>query len=314
MSPKVDSSKVSAVSAWSRDARPNASGVTYSRRSYYYDREFSDTIVRPASPDYLLGSDGLASNSDATHSVVRSGRQVESRVSSAGASRLSRRVEDPFTRGRVLQSASGGGDEESGIELQSRVPVAAADSESGLNIAGLDVQVIARGIVFAADVFVRVAEAYQRVRDDDQASESDVDTDPCHLEAGPPRRSRRASRALPKRDSRGRFTSSRHALASAATEIGASDETQGRSRSTHTSATRTLPAPPLSAAKRVCYYLIATAVFGIAASFAIAVWWAVSQGDASAGFTIGGYIIAVDALLVAIVGVVHRPGCRCWKA
>ncbi|KAI1347217.1 hypothetical protein F5Y01DRAFT_295774 [Xylaria sp. FL0043] len=312
MSPKVDRSKASAVSAWSRDVRPNTAGVTYSRRSYYYDREFSDSIVRPTDPDL-----------PSSESLVRQRNAIQSRRGGAGrpvkfpffsASRLSGQVEDPFTRGRVLQSASGAGDEENGIELQARVPVAAADEETGLNIAGLDVQAIARGIVFAADVFVRVAEAYQRVRDDDQASESDVDTDPCHLEDGPPRRSRRASRALPERDPRGRFTSPQLALATAAAAIDASDETQGRSRSTHTTATRALPAPPLSAAKRVCYYLIATAVFGIAASFAIAVWWAVSQGDASAGFTIGGYIIAVDALLVAIVGVVHRPGCRCWKA
>ncbi|KAI0799510.1 hypothetical protein GGR55DRAFT_476866 [Xylaria sp. FL0064] len=313
MSPKVDSSKVSTVSAWSRDVRPNTSGVTYSRRSYYYDREFSDSIVRPTDSDLTSSSDGFTWKSDATHSVVR---RIEVKASSASTSRLSplsRRVEDPFTRGRVLQSASGG-DDENGIELQARVPVAAADSESGLNIAGLDVQTIARGIVFAADVFVHMAEAYQRIRDDDEASESDVDTDPCHLEAGPPRRSRRASRALPKRDPRGRFTSSRHTLATAVAAVGASDGTQGCTSNTQTTATRALPAPPLSAVKRVCYYLIATAVFGIAASFGMAVWWALSQRDASAGFTIGGYIIAVDALLVAIVGVVHRPGCRCWKA
>ncbi|KAI0433235.1 hypothetical protein F5Y09DRAFT_299413 [Xylaria sp. FL1042] len=352
MSPKIESSTVSSVTArpaWSRDVGPNTSGVTYSRRSYYYDREFSDSIVRPTD-EYFPSSDGLARQRNVIQSCHGGGGshvavKVSSTSTSASAnasawirpgasiSLRSRRIDDPFTRGRVLQSAS---DADDGIELlqsnppdgaQPETPVvvsAATGSNPGLNIAGLDVQTIARGIVFAADVFVRMAEVYQRLREDEEeeeASESDVDTDPYHLEAGPPRQCRRAaSGAPPERNPRVRFTSPRRALAkstaaAAAAAISTSNETQGRpSSSSHATSMRMLPAPPLSAAKRVCYYLIATAVLGVVMSFTIAVWWALSQGDAAAGFTIGGYVIAVDALIVGIVGVVHKPGCRCWKA
>ncbi|KAI0972941.1 hypothetical protein F4678DRAFT_427415 [Xylaria arbuscula] len=335
MTPRVVCAKVSSKptrSAWSRDVgEDTATGVTYSRRSYYYDREFSDSIVRPTDDIETFPAERVSRRRGYRHVDEGTVVAVESVKPAASVGRH----EDPFTRGRVLQSAGGDDGENQRDEtrdcapstsrllsrLQSRVPVpdtraqAQADLEPRSGIAGVDMQAIARGVVLAADVFVRMAEVYQRLRDDD-ASENEggedsddelfgLELDPYHLEAGPPHRSRSVSRASPRRTPRGNKDTA------AAAAIDTSDETQGRTSSDHTIATRTLP--PLSAVKRVCYYLIATAILGIAASFGIAMWWALGQGDASTGFTIAGYVIAVDALVAAIVGVVHRPGCRCWK-
>ncbi|KAI1422787.1 hypothetical protein F5Y12DRAFT_596202 [Xylaria sp. FL1777] len=334
MSPKVDSKvSVPTRSAWSRDVGPNTSGVTYSRRSYYYDREFSDSIVRPTDDFESFPASGAILRRGGTRGAD-GGRHVGIEI----------KVEDPFTRSRILQSAGGDDDESDDdefprvLESQSRafagaqlnVPApspAATTPDPGLTIAGLNLQDIGQGIVIAADIFVRLSEAYQRIRDreasgyegaeDDEDDDDELfglDIDPCHLEAGPPRRPRRLSRSSP---SPARKNTPRRPRGGAAAS-GASDGTQGHTDSysgdATVNATRTRSLlPPLSAAKRVCYYLIATAILGIAASFGIAVWWALSRGDASAGFTIGGYVIAVDALVVAIAGIVHRPGCRCWK-
>ncbi|KAI0198263.1 hypothetical protein F4808DRAFT_262980 [Astrocystis sublimbata] len=65
--------------------------------------------------------------------------------------------------------------------------------------------------------------------------------------------------------------------------------------------------------KRACYYLLSGLVIGIVASFVLALWWARTQGDISAGFTLGSYIVALDALVVAAAGIFHVPSCRCWK-
>ncbi|KAI1185595.1 hypothetical protein F5B17DRAFT_407327 [Nemania serpens] len=66
--------------------------------------------------------------------------------------------------------------------------------------------------------------------------------------------------------------------------------------------------------KTPCSYLFAAAVIGIILSFALAIWWWRSQNDLSGGFTLGSYIIAVDALVVAVAGKFHAPNCRCRKA
>ncbi|KAI2642024.1 hypothetical protein GGS21DRAFT_486882 [Xylaria nigripes] len=65
--------------------------------------------------------------------------------------------------------------------------------------------------------------------------------------------------------------------------------------------------------RRICYYLIATVVVGVAASLGIALWWGLSRGDVSAGFTMGSYVVALVALVVAVFGAVHWPRCRCWS-
>ncbi|KAI1295103.1 hypothetical protein F5Y03DRAFT_410666 [Xylaria venustula] len=315
MTPRVVCTKVSSTSArsaWSRD--------------------FSDSIVRPTDDFKIFPAERFAavSRRHGYHHGEGTVVAVEGVKPAAPVGRYG----DPFTRGRILQSAGDIDDENQRDERrvcaparsqsQSYVPVpviraqAQADLEPEPGISGVDVQAIARGIVFAADVFVRMAEVYQRLRDD-EASENEggedgdddddlgLELDPYHLEAGPPRRCRSVPRASPKRKSRGNKLT-----ATVAAAIGTPDETQGRTGSDYAIAMRTLS--PLSAAKRVCYYLIATAILGIAASFGIAMWWALSQGDASTGFTMAGYVIAVDALVAAIVGVVHGPGCRCWKA
>ncbi|KAI1745543.1 hypothetical protein F4680DRAFT_402522 [Xylaria scruposa] len=393
MSPKTDSeTNVLTRTAWSRDVRPN-SGVTYSRRSYYYDREFSDSIVRPTDrfEDSLSG--GI--NEEYDHTPFPSARELHY-LSLRGISKRQNedtitrphessewRLEDPFQRGRVLQSASAGriskqqhedtftrppesvrrqlpfsrgrilesasvnDDNDDGVNalqdgsppepaqalygVPSQVPTAAipTESEPGLTVAGLDLQTIAQGMVVAADVLVRITEAYQRIRDsdgydganDDDATDDEffgLNLDPYHLEAGPPRQLRSLSKVPPLRNLPVRKTvAPRAQMAPSSTTRTASpmNETQGNTSCQINNATTTRSIlPPLPAGKRVCYYLIATVFFGVLASFGLALWWAQSQGDVSAGFTIGGYVIAVDALVVAVVGVVHRPGCRCWKA
>ncbi|TRX97366.1 hypothetical protein FHL15_001644 [Xylaria flabelliformis] len=353
--------------AWSRDVRPNNSGVTYSRRSYYYDREFSDSIVRPTdrSESSLSGrstatryrEQGLGLNEAYDHTFFP---PVGARSDlSPSAGRIAKRqyedtitrhrkssdwFDNAFQRGRVLQSAgTDDDDDDEGVYalqdcsppkpaqalsgIHSQVPTVAVppESEPGLAVAGLDLQTIAQGIVVAADVLVRITEAYQRIRDsdgygggssNDDAADDEffgLNLDPYHLEAGPPRQLRSLSRIPPLRTLSARKTVAQRAqvAASSATRT-ASPQEDTSCQSTNTTTAKSI-LPPLPAGKRVCYYLIATVFFGVLASFGLALWWAQSQADVSAGFTIGGYVIAVDALVVAVVGVVHRPGCRCWK-
>lgn len=344
MSPKVDSrASEPARPAWSRDVRPNTSSVTYSRRSYYYDDEFSDSITTPAD--------------DFIHSVAVA---VVAKKSDA-----LRAYEDPFTRGRVLQSAAsasasdsdeeedGGGDIPNSvvaIEMRDCVPVTQAQSQApphqprsaptdsedgaGLVTAHLDMLTMAQTFIVAMDLAARITDVFQRFRGSEvrEGGVGGVDErlpDPYYLETGllPPRY-RSPSRASSSSSSRSRSlptglrksTSQRPVTissASTSTSLGSTpDEPQGHAADGNTTAavqTGALlnPLPPM---KRLCYYLVATALFGVLASFGFALWWARSRGDVSAGFTIGGYLIAVDALVVAVVGIVHRPGCRCWKA
>ncbi|KAI0549518.1 hypothetical protein F4679DRAFT_264161 [Xylaria curta] len=395
MSPKTDSeTNVLTRTAWSRDVKPNTSGVTYSRRSYYYDREFSDSIVRPT--DRFEGSLSGGLNEEYDHTQFPSAGELHY-LSLRGISKRQNedtitrscessdwQFEDPFQSGRVLQSASAGriskqqyedtftrppksvrrqspfdrscilecasataADDDDGVHaLQDGSPPESAQALSGahsqvptvtvptasdpeLTVAGLDLQTIAQGIVVAADVLVRITEAYQRIRDsdgygganDDDATDDEIfglNPDPYHLEAGPPRQLRSLSRVPPPRNLPARkIVAQRTQVATSFTTRAASpmNGTQGNTGCQTNNATTTRSIlPPLPAGQRVCYYLIATVFFGVLASFGLALWWAQSRRDVSAGFTIGGYVIAVDALVVAVVGVVHRPGCRCWKA
>ncbi|KAI0438893.1 hypothetical protein F4803DRAFT_533357 [Xylaria telfairii] len=349
MSPKTDSeTKVFNRTAWSRDIRPNASGVTYSRRSYFYDREFSDSIVRPtdnfeSSPsgystatryqEHSSGFNERHENISTPRSVAqsklfqtagrRSKRQYED-IPTRPRESSDWRSEDPFQRGRVLQSASAGDHDNNGVHelqnctpplsaqapsrVQSQVPIAAvpAEPEPRWTIFSLDKRTLAKGFVVGMDTAVYINEMFRDSGEHEGSSEDDG-ADPYHLEAGPPRRLR-PSKVPPRRTLAARKTTTQSGLR--VTSI--MDETQGNSDSQNCNATTTRSLL-LPAGKRVCYYLIATVVFGVLASFGLALWWAQSQGDVSAGFTIGGYVIAVDALIVAVVSVVHKPGCRCWK-
>ncbi|KAI0454470.1 hypothetical protein F5B21DRAFT_238354 [Xylaria acuta] len=346
MSPKaVSETEVLTRTAWSRDVRPNTPGVTYSRRSYYYDREFSDSIVRPTDgfESSLSGrstatrcqeqASGLKEeyNNALIPPIVVQGNLFQStgRLSKRPRESSDWRFEDPFQRGRVLQSATAG-DHGNEDWAQSQVPAAAIpteQSEPRLTIARLDLQTLARTVVVAADIIELITDVYQRIRDsdgrggdgEDEGADDDeffgLNPDPYHLEAGPPRRLRPLSRIPPRRTLPARKTVAQVGTASATTRAAsAMDRTQGNNSCQSSNATATMSSlPPLPAGKRICYYLIATVAFGVLASFGLALWWAQSQGDVSAGFTIGGYVIAVDALVVAVVGVVHRSGCRCWK-
>lgn len=376
MSPKVDSSRASepARSAWSRDVRPNTSGagVTYSRRSYYYDREFSDSIIPPAgefqirpAPTRLVDKFQVRGGGKAR------GRQLQS-IAAVAVNKNPVEVrayeDDPFTRGRILQSAAsrpesddegnGGGDirnraSAAGIEMQDCVCVkpattqaqsqaqlpfqtrnALTDSEegvSGLTIAGLDTQTMAQSFVVAMDLAARMTEMYQRFRDSEARGGRNDEglPDPYHLETGllllPPRyRSpSRASSSSSSRNSLRKGISQRPMISSASTSSSlGSNEPQGQGQgqvvddenATATAQIDSFLAKPVPPLKRLCYYLVATTLLGVLASFGFALWWARSRGDVSAGFTIAGYLVAVDALVVAVVGIVHRPGCRCWKA
>ncbi|TGJ86221.1 hypothetical protein E0Z10_g2518 [Xylaria hypoxylon] len=64
-----------------------------------------------------------------------------------------------------------------------------------------------------------------------------------------------------------------------------------------TIAAKTSPVTPPQH-KRACYYLLGGLGIGIVTSFTLALWWARSQGDLSAGFTLGSYIIGIDALVI----------------
>ncbi|KAI0097871.1 hypothetical protein GGR51DRAFT_540015 [Nemania sp. FL0031] len=168
------------------------------------------------------------------------------------------------------------------------------------------------------DLLVRATEAYQRIRDSEgngEGGEEDgdggflgLDLDPYHLEAGPPRRILSARKTTPRRSP----VTATSTTASVTSHMnGVQGHASGQINDATTLQTGKLLAP-LPAIKRVCYYLIGIVIFGVIASFGVALWWAQVQGDVSDGFTIGGYIIAVDALVVAVVSLVHRPTCRCW--
>ncbi|KAI3327682.1 hypothetical protein HD806DRAFT_483628 [Xylariaceae sp. AK1471] len=343
MSPKVDSYE--SVPAWSRDVRRNTSGVTYSRRSYYYDREFSDSIYRP--------SDDLERIPAAPENFTlnrRKGRQLQS---ASGAPLSEDYLADILARGRTFQS---GGDRSNDpspeYELPAYAPArpaqtdsitqprpqpqvsAAANSETELDIA--DVISFARGIGIPTNMLDNFMMVYRGISDwEENGYENDdrggrfaglgLSLDPYHLEAGPPHQLRPLCRAAPRptlpiqRTIAQRVLFAASSTAAAASAISMMNWFQGQTISTSSRATetqtqtqtRSMSSIPHN--KKVCYYLIATVALGVMASFGLALWFASTRGDVSAGFTLGGYVIAVDALVAAVVGIIHSPRCQCWK-
>ena len=63
---------------------------------------------------------------------------------------------------------------------------------------------------------------------------------------------------------------------------------------------------------RLCYILIAVAVFAIVFSLGLGLWWSITRNDVGAGFTIAAYVVAVAALPVASIQIRHNKSCRCW--
>ncbi|KAI0161291.1 hypothetical protein GGR57DRAFT_352838 [Xylariaceae sp. FL1272] len=195
------------------------------------------------------------------------------------------------------------------------------DSQSGP-----DLHSLAQNVVSAVDFLLRANERYQRHKQFAQTAEEGVELDNyndnwnlSNLESGqhhrPLSRNLRRKPQSPKSstidpqsitffDANSIFTSM---YAPHPTQIPRGTDTQTTPITVKTSTSR----PPLS--KRTCYYLITALAAGLVSSLILALWWARSAGDISAGFTVGSYVVAVVALVIAAAGVFHAPGCRCWK-
>jgi hypothetical protein len=320
---------------WSRDVRSNngtASGVTYSRRSYYYDREFSDSIYRPTDDDHV---DGSFKSHD---SLVRRGRArpLFEQAGVVGAPEKKKYGDDDPdlpTPGCVYESATPvlpavcaeEGNEGNAYELPERAPAQlrspAADSSlsqpgPSLTFAGIDLTDIAQDI-FERNLPERLINMYMGVRNSHGvAAETafsnflgvtvdDVAVDPYHLEAGP----RPQLRALYQNQS----ASSENSTLTTLLGVLATGLATWNMRHKPETETETVSGTGSGTQERVCYYLIGLVALGVVVSFALALWWARTQGDVSAAFTLGGYVIAVDALIAGFVGMCHMPRCRCWK-
>ena len=65
---------------------------------------------------------------------------------------------------------------------------------------------------------------------------------------------------------------------------------------------------------RTCYILVALVMLSIAGSLALALWRTINNSDIQGGFSIAQYILAVGALVVGCVLVLHSRTCSCWSS
>ena len=65
---------------------------------------------------------------------------------------------------------------------------------------------------------------------------------------------------------------------------------------------------------RTCYILVALGMFSIAGSLAVAMWRSVNHSDIQGGFSVAQYILAVGALIIGCVLVLHSRTCSCWSS
>ena len=65
---------------------------------------------------------------------------------------------------------------------------------------------------------------------------------------------------------------------------------------------------------RTCYILVALGMFSIASSLALALWRTVNNSDIQGGFSVAQYILAVGALIIGCVLVLHSRTCSCWAS
>ena len=65
---------------------------------------------------------------------------------------------------------------------------------------------------------------------------------------------------------------------------------------------------------RTCYILVALGMFSIAGSLAVALWRSVNDSDIQGGFSVAQYILAVGALIIGCVLVLHSRTCSCWSS
>ena len=65
---------------------------------------------------------------------------------------------------------------------------------------------------------------------------------------------------------------------------------------------------------RTCYVLVALGIFSIAGSLAPALWRTINHSDIQGGFSLAQYILAVGALIIGCVLVLHSRTCSCWSS
>ena len=64
---------------------------------------------------------------------------------------------------------------------------------------------------------------------------------------------------------------------------------------------------------QICTMLIIGSVMLGILSLILAIWWSISHDDLSGGFTLGGYVVSVSAVLIGAMGIFHRRKCYCWS-
>ncbi|KAI1269373.1 hypothetical protein F5Y18DRAFT_422327 [Xylariaceae sp. FL1019] len=267
-----------------------------------------------AAPSYLTEHENVfepikpASVRGVSTSNVRRGTQDDDQSST---------IDELSSDGRIIDSAS------TRCTLQSASHPRANPEDLQL---APDLQNLARNVVNAVDFLVRVNERYQRYKEFTRANEEglelegrDDDWNLNNLESGQPRRSitrtLRWGQQSPKPSAIEPESTTSPSVNSIFRSTSATSPAQvPRSLDDETSPTiakifRSRPPP----SKRPCYYLITTLAAGLISSLVLALWWARSAGDISAGFTVGSYVVAVVALIIAAAGVFHAPRCRCWR-
>ena len=65
---------------------------------------------------------------------------------------------------------------------------------------------------------------------------------------------------------------------------------------------------------RTCYVLVALGMVSIAGSLALALWRSINNSDIQGGFSIAQYVLAVAALIIGCVLVLHSRNCTCWSS
>ena len=70
----------------------------------------------------------------------------------------------------------------------------------------------------------------------------------------------------------------------------------------------------LGSSIRTCYVLVALGMLSIAGSLALALWRTIKNSDIQGGFSLAQYILAVGALIIGCVLVLHSRTCSCWSS
>ena len=84
-------------------------------------------------------------------------------------------------------------------------------------------------------------------------------------------------------------------------------------RSLPSSLTISLLLPRIYSSIRTCYILVALGMVSIAGSLALALWRTIKNSDIQGGFSIAQYVLAVGALIIGCVLVIHSRTCSCWS-